>query len=88
MSKDCGGQTISFEIDKPMCYNMFRRSTASYLAGGKKKEVLTIEEKRSNLMNIFKIIAPYLNENNNSSAEFSIAILDSALSKAYSDSPD
>lgn len=86
-SKDMWGQTIQFKISEPIGYNIFTKSTDVYEVNGERKEVQTLEDKKTNIIRIFKIMCSYLTEES-SSAEFSLTILDSALSYAYSDSPD
>ena len=97
-TKDLWWQNISFKINEPMGYNLFYRTEKTY----SKKEIIdgvekftelpiqTIEEKKQNLLKIFSIMCPYLDQKNvedSSISEFSYSILDSALSRLYDDNP-
>lgn len=88
-TKDMWWQNISFSIDKPMGFNLFYRSSDFYVdqESGQEIEIQSIEKKKQNLIKIIWIMAPYLGEKNSSEAEFSLSILDSALSRAYTEDP-
>lgn len=94
-TKDMWGQNISFSVDKPMWFNLFYRNPGFYkelvevdwVIQEVDREIQSIEKKKQNLIKIISIMAPYLWAQKDRDAEFSLSILDSAISKVYNDDP-
>lgn len=93
-TRDLKGQNISFQVNKPIGFNIFYRSSKKYVSKVIKwdttEEVLvdvqSVEQKKQNLIKIFQIMCPFLAEKTPDS-EFWLSILDSAISQAYNDDP-